>query len=80
MTIGYKGVPTSDPEEQRLRDNWYFQKTKGTAGDFAIATQKLAKYLWDRVQADIERDRAKHPKAKRNQVYEGNKGEGRNLP
>lgn len=78
--IGYKGVPTSDPEEQRLRDDWYFQKENGTAQDFSIATQRLTKFLWDRVVKDIENDRAKHPKAKRNQVYEGPTGQNRNLP
>ena len=65
-----------DPEEQRLRDLWYeakrahemdgFPDSGQSFHAFRHANDKLTKYLWDRVSAQIAVDRAKHPKAKRN--------------
>lgn len=77
---GYRPLVSSDPEEQRLRDDWHRLKRAATAPDstydarlaFEVADQRLVSYLWNRTQADIAEDRRKHPKAKRNQgVPEG---------
>lgn len=84
--IGYTALPTSDPEEAKLREQWYAMKARkeageeGAASDFDIIDRRLCKYLWDRCEADIAADRKKHPRAKRNQTFEGPAGIGRALP
>lgn len=75
--VGYRRTPTSDPEEQKLRDNWH--NAEDGEGK-ARAANRLAHYLWNRAEGLVKADRAKHPKAKRNQVHDGPKGEGRMLP
>ena len=72
MAPGYRRLPCSDPEEQRLRDEWY--AGEDGAGD------RLAAYLWDRTSREVEGDRRKHPRKARNQRYTGPIGEGRLLP
>tara|TARA_B100001179_G_scaffold223739_1_gene201647 strand:+ start:11701 stop:12003 length:303 start_codon:yes stop_codon:yes gene_type:complete len=82
----YMNLVASDPKEQELRVLWY--KTlrakedgeEGAALEHDRVNDRLAKYLWDRTEAEIAADRAKHPKAKRNQVHNGPMGLGRNLP
>ena len=80
-------VVSSDPEEQRLRDLWYKYKAEmedgedGAVGRFHQAHNELASYLWNRTEKDIERDRAQHPKAKRNAPkYQGGSSGERALP
>lgn len=77
--LGYRSVPTSDPEEQRLREIWY--ATRGTP-EHRSANEQLSAYLWKRTCAEIETDRRKHPKAKRNQRpgNMGAQGKNRYLP
>ena len=73
MAPGYRRLPCSDPEEQRLQDEWY-------AGEDG-AGGRLAAYLWNRTKTEVEEDRRKHPKKKRNQTWNGGPtGEGRLLP
>ncbi len=82
----YMNLVASDPKEHALRVRWYETMRRKEAGEEGASTEhervndELARYLWDRCRGDIERDRAKHPKAKRNQVYDGPKGDGRVLP
>jgi hypothetical protein len=59
---GYKGIPSSDPEEQRLREAWYAAE----GDERAKVGQVLSDYLWNRLMAEIEEDRRRHPKKKRN--------------
>ena len=55
-----------DPEEMRLRELWY--ETRDTDPQkHARVHQQLSDYLWDRANRIVAEDRAKHPKAKRNQ-------------
>ena len=76
--VGYRQIPTSDPEEQRLRDLWH-SAPDGEAR--RLAGEALSKYLWSRVSALVEADRAKHPKALRNQpVPTSGPSGGRYLP
>jgi hypothetical protein len=81
--------PETEKRLQRLwhetRDHWISvgspdSGTARQAHDFV--NDKLCAFLWDKVKADIEADRRKHPKAKRNQpVPKGiDVGEGRLLP
>jgi len=83
---GYRPLPTSDPREQELRDRWHQTKADAESGEpgaahlHAVADAALARYLWDRTQAEIAADRKKHPKARRNQTFQGTPGQGRNLP
>lgn len=71
---GYKSIPSTDPVEGKLRAAWYAARSAIEAENndvnrraFEHADGELVKYLWDRVQKDVAADRAKHPKAKRNQ-------------
>jgi len=86
---GYQPLVSSDPEEQRLREQWHrlrrLSTSPGSTYDerqaFEVADAQLSKYIWDRAAAIVEADRRKHPKAKRNQgVPNGVIGEGRSLP
>ena len=61
--VGYRKLPATDAEEQRLRDLWY-AAPDGEAR--RLAGEAHSKYLWNRVERQVEIDRAKHPKAKRN--------------
>jgi hypothetical protein len=61
---GYRTIPSSDPFENQLREQWY--NTSGE--DRVIVEEKLVKYLWDRACNIINEDRKRHPKAKRNQA------------
>ena len=74
--LGYKRLQATDPVEDNLRSEWYAAKdrweTAGAPvdGQFRAFMQRdkaLSDYLWNRAVTDIEADRAKHPKAKRNQ-------------
>lgn len=87
--IGYKHIPASDPEEQRLRDALF--RARGVAisdpsprheADVILADKELSTYLWERACRIVAEDRAKHPKKKRNlPVPKGIEvGEGRVLP
>lgn len=67
-TIGYRRVPTSDPEEERLRTLFY---SAPSASARQVASEQLAAYLWKRVEAEVAADRKKHPKKKRNLSYDG---------
>lgn len=72
---GYRPLVSQDPREQELRERWHALKRAAAApsatGDarlaFEIADADLSAYLWDRTRKDIDEDRRKHPKAKRNQ-------------
>lgn len=59
---GYKGIPSRDPEEQRLREAWYAAQ----GADRAAVGKQLSDYLWNRILAEVEEDRKRHPKKKRN--------------
>ena len=75
--LGYKRLKAVDPVEDNLRTEWYVAKdrweTVGAPSDgpfrraFMERDKALSDYLWKRAVKDIEHDRAKHPKAKRNQ-------------
>lgn len=62
---GYRNIPTSDPVEADLRRQWYDAQT---AKERDAIGYKLSTYLWDRVVKQVELDRKRHPKAKRNQL------------
>ncbi len=64
--VGYSQIPATDPEEQRLRDEWYAAKQIGGEA-FDIANGKLVHYIWIRACNTVQEDRIRHPKAKRNQ-------------
>lgn len=84
--------PASDPEEQRLREAWHEAKEAWEADGrpssspsrlrFNRADSSLSTYLWNRVQREIEEDRRKHPRAKRNLPVGAERpgGGGRHLP
>lgn len=61
--VGFRRVPTKDPEEQRLRDAWY-AAPDGAAR--VIADKALCDYIWARVEAVVAEDRKRHPKKLRN--------------
>ena len=75
QTIGFRRLPSSDPVEQDLRDQWYSAKERADGKEttspemqhFIFIDGKLRTYLWDRASAIVAADRAKHPKARRNQ-------------
>lgn len=75
--VGYRNLPTSDPVEANLRKNCHEAHDAEARRRADVA---LSKYLWDRAEKTVAAGRAKHPRAKRNQVHEGPKGEGRLLP
>lgn len=76
QTFGYRRLPASDPHEQKLRDDWYAAKRAwedASCPDSGIVYQhflhvdaQLSAHLWNRALDDREKDRRKHPKAKRN--------------
>lgn len=82
----YMNLVASDPKEQELRVLWYDTLRRKEAGEAGAALEhsrvhdRLAAYIWDRVSNQVAADRAKHPKAKRNQVHEGLTGLGRAYP
>jgi hypothetical protein len=73
----------SDPEEQKLREAWHrardyrnvllsdaeapLDALQDAERSFALVHRQLSDFLWHRAKADIEEDRRRHPKAKRNQ-------------
>lgn len=66
--------PTKDPKEAQLRGQWHAAKaafdkdpSASNAAAFKHASSTLADYIWGRMSKEIEEDRRKHPKAKRNQ-------------
>lgn len=74
--IGYREIPASDPEEQRMRKELFAARGRLVqepgnptlqAAETA-ANHALAGYLWRRACAQVEEDRRKHPKARRNQM------------
>lgn len=77
QALGYRRLTSSDPVEMDLRDQWYKAKIEWeTMGHpdsgpayqhFQHVGERLSAYLWDRASRDVEADRRKHPKAKRNQ-------------
>lgn len=78
--VGTRRLKASDPEEQRLRDAFY-AAPEGSQERRDVA-DLLAAYIWNRVSREVEADRKKHPKAKRNLPvgHEGAGGGGRYLP
>lgn len=74
QAMGYRHIPASDPEEQRLRDAVFSARTAWVgsndgpkeAAAMQVAERELSQYLWDRACRQVAADRAKHPKAKRN--------------
>lgn len=74
MTRSSPIPPSSDPEEQRLREQWHATKEAATKPEstemdrnaYLLANARLSAYLWNRVETAIAEDRKKHPKAKRN--------------
>lgn len=74
--IGYREIPAADPEEQRMREQLFAVRGRlvQEPGNPTLqaaetdATRALAGYLWRRACAQVEEDRKKHPKARRNQV------------
>lgn len=82
--------PCSDPTEASLRSQWHSAKaavevspTQENQRTFAQAHRSLSEYLWNRVQAQVEEDRKRHPRAKRNQpvpARDPTQPDGRVLP
>lgn len=84
---GYRRLTSIDPVEQELRDAWYEAKAAKDNGDagatlrFIKADSALAEFLWKRASTIVAKDRAKHPKAKRNMAVGAlGKGGDRLLP
>ena len=84
---GYRKLPTSDPVEQELRDAWHKAKeaaeTPSPSNMMKLqqADRALCEFLWKRANTIVAKDRAKHPKAKRNlPVGAMGKGGDRILP
>ena len=85
---GYKRLVSPDPEEQALREAWYEAKEAldpaeaGSVFRYAKANKTLTDFLWRRANTIVAKDRAKHPKAKRNMAVGalGSSGGGRFLP
>ena len=83
---GYRRIPAKDPKEQQLRDEWHAAKDAMSQGDefsrerFEKVNDALSAYVQVEVQRIIKEDRMKHPKAKRNSMFEGAKGAGRAIP
>ena len=59
---GYKGIPSSDPIEQGLRERWY--DSEGSERDAVGA--ELSAYIWQRTLDAVAEDRKRYPRAKRN--------------
>jgi len=76
QALGYRRLPASDPQEKQLREDWYSAKKlweDACCPDSGIVYQHfqhvdrlLSDFLWRRASEERERDRLKHPKAKRN--------------
>lgn len=86
---GYREIPASDPEEQRLRLAFFAARGRAThtghGEDIRLAETaywRLADYIWARAQADAAADRKRHPKARRNQIPPPRTviGSGRSIP
>ena len=85
---GYQRLVSPDPEEQRLREAWYAAREAldpaeaGSVLRMAKADKALSDFLWKRANTTVAKDRAKHPKAKRNLPVGamGSSGGGRLLP
>lgn len=60
---GYRPIPSSDPEEQRLREAWH-AATDPTKK--MLIGQELSAHLWNRIEAVVAADRVRHPKKLRN--------------
>lgn len=92
QAMGYRHIPASDPKEQELRDALFSARAnyvqsgsvEGSPEQRTMlqADSRLADYLWERACAQVEKDRLKHPKAKRNMAVGAEKpgGGGRHLP
>lgn len=69
---GYRRLVSPDPVEQALRDAWHEAKEAldpaeaGSVLRFHKADRALTDFLWRRASTIVAKDRAKHPKAKRN--------------
>ena len=82
-----KTFQCSDPKEANYRETWHRAKAKyeenptpATLGWFKAADRTLSDYIWNRTLREIEEDRRKHPKAKRNQPAVNNPDKQRHLP
>ncbi len=69
---GYRRLTSPNPAEQALRDKWYEAKEAldpteaGSVLRYTLADKALTEFLWRRANTIVAKDRAKHPKAKRN--------------
>ena len=69
---GYRRLVSPDPVEQQLRDAWHKAKEEldpaeaGSVLRHTLADKALTEFLWRRANTIVAKDRAKHPKAKRN--------------
>lgn len=69
---GYRRLVSPDLEEQALREAWYKAKEEmdpaeaGSMLRWVKADKTLTDFLWRRASTIVAKDRAKHPKAKRN--------------
>ena len=69
---GYRRLVSPDPVEQQLRDAWHEAKAAldpaeaGSVLRYILADKALTEFLWRRANTIVAKDRAKHPKAKRN--------------
>ena len=76
QSLGFRRLPAACSEEQAMRDAWYARRKEWEDAGFPDSgnlchaffhiDRKLSSFLWDRAQALIAIDKAKHPKAKRN--------------
>lgn len=76
QALGYRRLPTKDEREDEMRSRWYAAKIgleaagspdSGKERDaFQQINDELCNYLWKRTMDEIEEDRRRHPKAKRN--------------
>lgn len=70
----------SDPIEQELREKWYATRDAGNWAEHRAVDAQLSRYIWSRTERDIAADRAKHPKARRNQPKSSDALSNRVLP
>ena len=69
---GYQRLKSQDPQEQALRENWHTARDNmnpaeaGSILRYTLADKALTDFLWRRASTIVAKDRAKHPKAKRN--------------
>lgn len=79
QAIGFRRLPASDPEEQKLRDQWYEAKNDADGKEashpkvqyFNLLDRKMRDFMWAKALQVVAEDRAKHPRAKRNQLPDG---------